>query len=131
MELKFYTCAVCGKVIAVMNNPGTPTFCCGQEMKELIPGKTDGDEEKHIPVISVKGDRATVCIGSKEHPSTDEHYIQWITLVTSRSIQHKILKAGEKPCATFALLPGEEVISAYDYCNIHKLWKQYNYMECC
>ena len=36
MEMHFYRCEICGKIIALLDDPGTPTICCGQEMKELI-----------------------------------------------------------------------------------------------
>ena len=34
-----------------------------------------------------------------------------------------LLKPGEKPVAVFALTEGDEVVAAYEYCNLHGLWK--------
>ena len=31
MEQKFYKCAHCGKIIAVVKETGVPVMCCGQE----------------------------------------------------------------------------------------------------
>ena len=53
----------------------------------------------------------------------DVHYIMWIVLETSQGYQKKDLRPGEKPVARFALAEGETVIAAYEYCNLHGLWK--------
>ncbi|HNZ83333.1 MAG TPA: desulfoferrodoxin family protein, partial [Sedimentibacter sp.] len=34
------------------------------------------------------------------------------------------LSPGEKPAAVFALVEGDEVVAAYEYCNLHGLWKK-------
>ena len=53
MELKFYRCKVCGKIIAIVKDTGVPTICCGEEMEQIIPGTTDAAVEKHVPVVTV------------------------------------------------------------------------------
>jgi superoxide reductase len=53
----------------------------------------------------------------------EAHYIQWILLETREGRQRKALKPGDKPAATFALTEGDEVVAAYEYCNLHGLWK--------
>ena len=53
----------------------------------------------------------------------EEHYIEWIVLVTDKGIQKKLLKPGQEPKAEFALLDGEKVTGAFEFCNLHKLWK--------
>jgi superoxide reductase len=53
----------------------------------------------------------------------DAHYIQWITLETEQGRQRKILNPGEKPVAEFALVEGDKAVAAYEYCNLHGLWK--------
>lgn len=134
MNSVFYECKICGKVIAVINDPGTPTYCCGEEMEELISGIENGDVEKHVPVIKASEHSVSVSVGTKEHPSSIDHYIQWIVLVTNKGFYRKSLFPGEKPYATFALLPEEHALEAYAYCNIHKLWKQNEVVEieeCC
>ena len=64
----------------------------------------------------------TVSVGSVAHPMLEAHYIQWIILETKQGRQRKLLKAGEKPAAVFALTDGDEVVAAYEYCNLHGLW---------
>ena len=122
MELKFYRCKICGKIIAIVKDTGVPTICCGQEMEQIIPGTTDASVEKHVPVITVDGNEVEVKVGSVDHPMTPEHYIEWIALSTKQGNQRKCLKPGEAPVAKFALVAGDEVVKAYAYCNLHSLW---------
>ncbi len=124
MEQRFFVCEHCGNMIAVVKDSGVPVSCCGEKMKELIPGTTDAAREKHVPVISVNGNRVTVTVGEVEHPMAQEHYIEWISIATDKGNQRKVLKPGEKPVAEFMLLDGEKLESAYAYCNLHGLWKK-------
>ena len=64
-----------------------------------------------------------VKVGSVEHPMTDAHHIEWIAIETENGNQRKELKPGDKPEATFALVPRDKVKSVYEYCNLHGLWK--------
>ena len=121
--MNFYKCELCGKIIAMVEKRPCPTMCCGQAMVELVPNTQDGAHEKHIPVWSVKDNVLHVEVGSVEHPMLDNHYIQWIAVETNMGNQRKVLKPGEKPVADFALLPGEEVVAVYEYCNLHGLYK--------
>ena len=91
------------------------------EGEELIANTTDGAYEKHVPVLEQHGDHVTVKVGSAEHPMLEAHHIEWIVLETTTSYQKKDLKPGEKAEAEFAVT--EPVIAAYEYCNLHGLWK--------
>lgn len=98
-------------------------MCCGEAMKEIVPGTVDAAVEKHVPVYEVEGNVVKVKIGSVEHPMLDEHYIEWIALETKMGNQRKALKPGEAPEACFAMCDGDEVVAVYEYCNLHGLWK--------
>jgi superoxide reductase len=52
-----------------------------------------------------------------------EHYIAWIYLYTNLGGQFKYLEVGKDPIAEFALSNGETAIAAFEYCNLHGLWK--------
>ena len=91
--------------------------------EELFPNTTDGAHEKHVPVVSVDGDTVTVRVGSVEHPSLPAHFITFILLETATGIHTKWLKPGDVATATFQLTRGEEAQTAYEYCNLHGLWK--------
>ena len=89
--------------------------------EELTANTTDGAFEKHVPVIEVKGDTVTVKVGSVEHPSLEAHYIEWILLQTKMGFQIHYLKPGMKPEAIFKTT--EKIVAAFEYCNLHGLWK--------
>ena len=121
--MKFYKCDICGKIVAMVKDTSVDTVCCGQPMRELVPGTTDGATEKHVPVYTLEGNTVKVKVGSVEHPMTDDHHIEWIAIETESGNQRKELKAGDKPEATFALVPYDKAKSVYEYCNLHGLWK--------
>ncbi len=123
MEQKFYICEHCGNIVAIVKNAGVPVMCCGQKMKEIIPGTTEAAAEKHIPVYEVKDNKVYVTVGSTEHPMLPEHYIEWVSLQTTAGNQRKALKPGDEPKVCFALCEGEQVEAVYAYCNLHSLWK--------
>ena len=123
MEQKFYICEHCGNIIAMVRDAGVPVMCCGQKMKELVPGTVDAAAEKHVPVYQVEGNVVTVRVGSVEHPMAPEHYIEWISVQSTQGIQRKALRPGQKPEACFALCEGDQVEAVYAYCNLHGLWK--------
>ena len=121
--MTFYRCSHCGNIITFMENKGVPVICCGEPMKELIPGSTDAAQEKHVPVIAKNGDAVEVSVGSAAHPMADVHWIEFVALETSRGMQMRALHPGEEPRAEFCLAPDEELLAAYAYCNLHGLWK--------
>ena len=121
--MKFYKCDACGKIIAIVKPTAVETVCCGQSMRELVPGTEDGATEKHVPVYMVEGSTVKVKVGSVEHPMTDAHRIEWIAIETENGNQRRELKSGDKPEATFALVPYDKVKNVYEYCNLHGLWK--------
>lgn len=123
MEMKFYQCAHCGQIIAVVKETGVPVICCGEAMKEIVPGTSDGAHEKHVPVYEVKGNTVEVSVGSVTHPMLPAHYIEWIAIQTKEGNQRKVLTPDMEPKATFALCEGDEVLAVYAYCNLHSLWK--------
>ena len=122
MEVKFFYCKHCGKIIVIVKDSVAPTICCGEEMLELVPGTTDAAVEKHVPVVTVNGNTVEVNVGSVTHPMEEKHFIEWITLETKNGNQLKYLKPGDAPKAVFALTDGDEVVRAYAYCNLHGLW---------
>ena len=123
MEVKFYVCKKCGKMIAILKGSPCPTMCCGEAMQEVIANTTDAAQEKHVPVYEVKGNIVEVNVGSIDHPMTEEHYIEWVLLQTKQGNQRKALKPNHAPKVSFALVEGDEVVSVYAYCNLHGLWK--------
>ena len=123
MEMKFYRCAHCGQIIAIVKKTGVPVICCGEPMQEIVPSSTDASVEKHVPVVRVDGCKVNVTVGSTEHPMIPEHYIEWVSLQTKAGNQRKALRPGDAPKVSFCISEGDEVEAVYAYCNLHSLWK--------
>ena len=122
--MKFYICEHCGNIIEFVKETGVPVMCCGQKMKEMVPGTVDAAVEKHVPVVTVDGNKVKVAVGEVEHPMLEEHYIGFIAIETEQGVQRKTLKPGEKPEAEFSLADGDKLVAAYEWCNLHGLWKK-------
>ena len=122
--MKFFICEHCGNIITFVENKGVPVMCCGQKMTELTANTTDAAQEKHVPVVEKTADKVVVTVGSVDHPMTEEHHIAWIALETNQGMQRKELPHTGEPKAVFALAEGEKAVAAYEYCNLHGLWKK-------
>ena len=116
--MKFYKCKECGSVVILDKEPEAH-----EGMTELIPNTTDAAGEKHVPVVTVNGQEISVVVGAVEHPMLEAHYITFVVLETNLGYQKKDLTPGGKPEAVFALADGEKAVAAYEYCNLHGLWK--------
>ena len=123
MKIQFFSCNHCGNIIAMIKDSGVPMKCCGENMQEIIPGTSEGAQEKHIPVYDVKGETVKVCVGEIEHPMTPEHYIDWVCIETEDGFQLKKLKEGMTPQTSFSLTKGDNIKAVYAFCNQHSLWK--------
>ncbi|WP_167957036.1 desulfoferrodoxin family protein [Anaerosporobacter faecicola] len=124
MEQKFYVCEHCGNMVEVIKESGIPMMCCGQKMTELLAGTTDAAVEKHVPAYVVKDGKVRVKVGEVEHPMVEDHFIEWVSLVTNMGTQMKKLAPEQKPEAVFAICEDETVEAVYAYCNLHGLWKK-------
>lgn len=123
MKMKLYKCNKCGQVIRKVIETEAPLICCGEEMKEISPKENEeGLNEKHIPVFKRHKNKVITYVGEILHPSTKDHYIEWILLETNKGSHHKSLKPGDKPEAIFYLEDDEVVEAIYAYCNLHSLW---------
>ena len=119
---KFYICEHCGNLIGMIHDAGVPMMCCGQKMTKLEPGVVEASHEKHIPAVDIEGGIVNVKVGAVEHPMADNHWIEWVQVVTDKGVQRKHLNPGEVPKVKF-LLSNEKPLAVYAYCNLHGLWK--------
>lgn len=120
-KLGVYKCDICGNIVEVINNGAGDLVCCGQNMNYMEENTVDAATEKHVPVAKVSTDGIKVAVGSVEHPMVQEHYIEWIELVSGNNVCRKELKPGEKPETFFPAKPEQYTLRAY--CNLHGLWK--------
>ncbi len=118
--MKFLKCALCkDTIIAKENNLFS---CCNKEMEEVKPNTAEAATEKHIPVINTKNNKVIITVGETLHPMTEEHYIEWIYVVTNtREIKYN-LKPNSTPEVALTLEANEIIKEVYAYCNIHSLW---------
>ena len=106
--MKFYICKHCKNIIYYMNDKGVEVSCCGEKMTELIPATSDGAYE----------------VGEVLHPMLDVHYIEWIVLETKKRLYIERLNPGDAPKAVFTIEPEDEIVAAYEYCNLHGLYEK-------
>ena len=121
--MRILVCKKCGNMVAELKKGTCPVKCCGEPLEELTSNTTDAAQEKHVPVIEQDGSKVVVKVGEVAHPMLAAHYIEWIALETKKTIMKADLAPEEAPEAVFALAEGDEVVAAYDYCNLHGLWK--------
>ena len=119
MTLHIYYCPSCDSFV-FKTGEAMVISCCGETWQPLAAGTSDGAREKHVPVVTHEGDYLHVQVEEVLHPMLENHYIQWIALVTEEGFQVRYLKPGEEPKAAFADVPHGVV---YEYCNLHGLWK--------
>ena len=126
---QIYKCEVCGNIVNILHTGMGSLVCCGQPMVLQIEKTKDTGLEKHLPVIEKLpenvckgGDGIIVRIGEIEHPMEDDHYIEWIEVLTiCNKIGRKFLKPGEKAEVEFHTRSDIKEVRAY--CNLHGLWK--------
>lgn len=117
MDVKFYKEKESGLVVfSLLPKEGDDNYI------ELKANSTDAATEKHVPVVSIEGNKVHVEVGSTIHPMTVEHHIAFIACVTDDVVQVKYLKKTGEPKADFELAEGEKVKAVYEYCNLHGLW---------
>ena len=113
-------CNSCGAMVKVLddcNCEGCGIQCCGKEMTTLVPNSTSAAVEKHIPTYEVNGDSISVKVA---HVMEDDHFIEWLCLVTDDKEYMTYFKPGSEAVATLPYVPGSVL---YAYCNKHGLWK--------
>lgn len=120
-KLQVYKCEICGSMVEVLNEAKGTLVCCGKPMTLLNENTVDAAVEKHIPVAEEKDGQLLVKVGAVEHPMVNEHFIQWIEVITKDGeVVRKDLNPNEKPEAKFTI--NGEVDRIREYCNLHGLW---------
>ena len=112
-------CMSCGALVKVIKdcNCECDIQCCGKKMKELVPNSVDAAAEKHVPTYEVKDGKIFVKVN---HVMEEDHYIEWISIVSDKKECTTYFKPGEEAVAHCKYVPGATV---YAFCNKHGLWK--------
>lgn len=118
---QIYKCEICGNIIEILHNGNGQLVCCNEKMILINKKTTEEGQEKHLPVVLKDGDNITIKVGNTPHPMEDEHYIEWIEVITDNAVYRKNLKSGDLPTAKFVINANNAKVRAY--CNIHGLWE--------
>lgn len=116
-----YKCNICWNVVEVLHAGQGTLVCCWENMNLLEEKNQDMGMEKHVPVIERKDWKITVKVGEQPHPMVEEHYIEWIEIVSDWNICRKYLMPWDHPVAEFE--DSWEEVEARIYCNVHSLRK--------
>ena len=112
-------CNKCGTVVKGMSDKVCDGIaCCGETMQTLVPNSVDASVEKHVPNYEVKDGRIYVTVN---HVMEEDHYIEWISLVSEGRECTTYLKPGMEAKAHYKYTPNSTI---YAYCNKHQLWKK-------
>ena len=118
--MKIYVCKKCGNVVLKLEDKCEALVCCGEKMELVNANTVDAATEKHLPVYEIKDGMINIKVGATEHPMTEDHYISFIILASADNYMIKMLKAKDKPEASFPYDKSYNKI--YAYCNLHSLW---------
>jgi superoxide reductase len=120
---EIYKCEVCGNIVEVLHGGAGTLVCCGEKMQKIEEKTKEMATEKHVPFVKEVPGGVEVKVGyNEDHPMKEEHYIEWIAVLTDDGIIRKFLKPGDEPKAQFNV-EKSDIKKALEYCNIHSLWK--------
>ena len=120
-QLQVYKCSICGNIVEVLHGGVADLVCCGKVMENLVAKTADQGKEKHVPVVEKTNGGIKVKIGSVPHPMEENHYIEWVEVISDGKAYRQFLKPGQAPEAVFMI--EAKSVSAREYCNLHGLWK--------
>ena len=121
-KLQVYKCPVCGIIVEVLEGGAGEPVCCGQPMTLLKAKTEDASTEKHVPFLEKVEGGVKVRVGQNAaHPMEENHYIQWIAVVCDGKVYRQFLSPGDAPEAFFPVTADD--VTAFEYCNLHGLWK--------
>lgn len=113
-------CMKCGATVKVLedcNCENCGIQCCGSMMEEIVPNTFDAAIEKHVPNYEIKDGKLFVEV---KHVMEEEHYIEWISVVSANAEKTVYFKPGDEPKVHCCIVePGTTI---YAYCNKHGLW---------
>ena len=120
-ELIIKKCNKCGAIVKEIkkgNCEENKIICCEEEMKIQKANSVDAAVEKHVPMYEIKENKIYVKVN---HVMEEEHYIEWISLVSGKEEITINLQPNEKAEVVFPMI---EKATLYAYCNKHGLWKK-------
>jgi superoxide reductase len=120
-QLQIHKCLICGNIVEVLHGGVGDLICCGKVMDNLTAKTADQGKEKHVPVVEKVNGGIQVKVGSVPHPMEENHYIEWVEVITDGKAYRQFLKPGQAPEAVFNLGAGAATVR--EHCNVHGLWE--------
>jgi len=124
IKMEVYKCMKCGNIVEVLHQGNGDLICCEEKMILVDANTVEASKEKHIPFIEEKENENIIRIGETPHPMTNDHYIEWIEVMTDRENIKIFLSPGDK--AEISLHKRYNIVSVRAYCNLHGLWRKAN-----
>lgn len=121
-KMQIYRCDVCGNVVEVLHTGQGTLVCCGQPMQLKEEKKQEEGNEKHLPVVTSTDEGVEIKVGEVEHPMEDQHYIEWVEVITKEGAHRGFLNPADEPKSQFNISK-DDVVAVRCYCNVHGLWK--------
>jgi superoxide reductase len=121
---QFFECKKCGTIVGLVHEGKCLPSCCDEPMEEMLAHEADEEgQEKHVPLVHEEDGKVYVKVGSTLHPMDQDHYIDWIYLLTDKGAQRKVLHPGVSPEVIFYISDDEVVLDVEAHCTKHGLWK--------
>ncbi len=119
-ELVIKKCSKCGALVKIINYCNCDDCgikCCNEKMITVKSNSVDAAVEKHVPAYELNDNDVVVTVN---HVMDEDHYIEWIALVTDEKEEVYYLKPGVSATVTFKDVKEGKL---YSYCNKHGLWE--------
>lgn len=119
-KLVLKKCLDCGALVKVMEPcrcDDCGILCCGKPMSDVRANSVDAAVEKHVPTYEIVDDQLVVTVN---HVMEEDHYIEWIALLSENSCEYFYFNPGEEAVVTFSHKTSGTL---YAYCNKHGLWE--------
>ena len=118
-EIILKKCNKCGAICKIIRDcscSDCEISCCGEGMNQVVLNYSEFAMEKHITHVEIVGDKIKVSVN---HVMEEQHYIEWIAMVTCTEEHYFYFKNEDTPIAEFPYQKGARI---YSYCNLHGLW---------
>ncbi len=119
---QIYKCEICGNIVEVLHGGVGTMICCNKPMTLQVEKTEDPGLEKHVPVVEEIENGIKVRVGSVPHPMEEDHYIEWIEIISEDVIERKYLQPTDPPEAIF-IAPVNELL-VREFCTVHGLWRK-------
>lgn len=118
---EIYKCNVCGNIVEITHTGAGTLVCCEKPMVLQEENTVDAATEKHVPIVEKTENGIKVKVGEVDHPMEEDHYIEWVEVISEGRSCKKFLKPGDKPEVEFCVKDENAIVR--EYCNLHGLWK--------